>query len=45
MERAVLSRDLNLASELKYGAIPDLEASIRILQAKNEEEESRMVYA
>lgn len=41
MERAVLNRDLNLASELKYGAIPDLEQRIQELQAKTEEEEAQ----
>jgi ATP-dependent Clp protease ATP-binding subunit ClpB len=40
MERAVLNRDLGLASDLKYGAIPNLEQSIQELEQKNAEEEA-----
>jgi len=40
MERAILNRDLSLASDLQYGAIPNLEQSIRELEEKNAEEEA-----
>jgi ATP-dependent Clp protease ATP-binding subunit ClpB len=40
MERAVLNRDLGLASDLQYGAIPNLEQSIQELEQKNAEEEA-----
>lgn len=42
MERAVLNRDLGLASDLKYGAIPNLEQSIQELERKAAEEEASM---
>jgi len=41
MERAVLNRDLSLASDLQYGAIPNLEQSIRELEEKNAQEEAQ----